>query len=298
MSVNIPSHFVSQFSSNIGLLLQQKGSRLRGAVSEGSYVGKQASPIDQIGAITAQTVVGRFNPKVRTDAQLDRRWVVPIDKEINQLLDSYDKLRLLTDPESKYVENAVNAIGRAMDEEIINKIHGTNLTGETGATSTTFPTANAVGVNQGAASATNLTVAKLREAKRLLMSFNLDLTQEEIFCAVNATAHDNLLSEIEVTSQDFNPGEAVLKEGRVMRFLGINFIHTELLVTGTDDQSGTSTSIPLWAKSGVHLGLWQDIKTSISTRYDLQSEPFQAMGCATFGATRLEENKVIRIWAR
>src|SRR3990167_1484814 len=297
MSVNIPTHFAQQFSSNVGLLLQQKGSKLRGAVSTGTHVGKQASPIDQIGAITAKTVTGRFNPKTRTDAQMDRRWVVPLDKEVNQLIDSYDKLRLLTDPSSKYVENAMFAIGRAMDEEIITRLHGTNLTGETGATSTTFPTANAVGVNQGAASATNLTFAKLREAKRLLMSFNNDVFSDQIFMAVNATCYDTLLSEIQITSRDFNP-EPVLKDGKLTQVLGINIIHTELLVTGTDDQAGTSTSVPLWLKSGVHLGLWADIKTSISTRYDLESEPYQAMASATFGATRLEENKVIRIWAR
>lgn len=297
MSVNIPTHFVQQFSSNVGLLLQQKGSKFRGSVSTGTHVGKQASPIDQIGAITAKTVTGRFNPKTRTDAQMDRRWVVPLDKEVNQLIDTYDKLRLLTDPSSKYVENAMYAIGRAMDEEILTRIHGTNLTGETGATSTTFPTANAVGVNQGAASATNLTFAKLREAKRLLMSFNNDVFSDEIYMAVNATCYDNLLSEIEITSRDFNP-EPVLKDGKLTSVLGIKIIHTELLVTGTDDQAGTSTSVPLWLKSGVHLGMWADIKTSITTRNDLEGEPWQAMASATFGATRLEENKVIRIWAR
>lgn len=298
MSVNIPQLYVSQFSNNIQMLLQQKGSRLRGAVTVGSHVGKQASPVDQVGAVTAQKVIGRFNPMGRVDATVDRRWVVPVDWDLPQLIDSFDKLRLLTDPESVYVQNAVNAIGRAMDEEIIDKMFAANLTGETGGTSTTFPTTQAVGVNQGAASATNLTVAKLREAKRILMTRNVDMNTEKFYCAINAVNHDNLLSEVQVISADYNGGEAVLKEGRIMRFLGIDFIHTELLGTGTDDQSGTSTSVPLWTKSGFHLGVWNDIKTSISTRHDLQGEPYQAYCYATFGATRLEENKIIRIWAR
>ena len=299
MSANIPTHYVSQFSSNISLLIQQKGSRLRDAVTTGSHVGKQASPVDQFGSVTAQKVIGRFNPMGRVDATTDRRWVVPIDYDLPQLLDSFDKLRLLTDPESAYVQNAVYALGRVMDEEILDKMFGTNLTGESAGTNTTFATTTqTVNVAQGAASATNLTVAKLREAKRLLMARNLDMNTEKIYCAINATNHDNLLSEVQVISADYNGGEAVLKEGRLMRFLGIDFIHTELLTTATDDASGTSTQVPVWAKSGVHLGMWNDIKTSVSTRNDLQGEPYQAYCYATFGATRLEETKVVRIWAR
>ena len=298
MSVNIPTHYVSQFSSNIQLKLQQAGSRLRGAVTVGSHVGKQASPVDQFGAIVANKVVGRFNPMGRVDATTDRRWVLPVDYDLPQLLDTFDKLRLLTDPESTYVTNAVNALGRAMDEEILTGLFGTNKTGETGGTDTTFPSAQVVGVNQGAASATNLTVAKLKRAKRLLMAANVDIKTERIYCAINAAGHDSLLDEIQIISSDFNSGESVLKEGNLMRFLGIDFIHTELLTTATDDQSGTSTQVPLWVQSGVHLGIWNDITTDISQRKDLQGIPFQAYAKGTFGATRTEEKKVIKIWAR
>ena len=76
-----------------------------------------------------------------------------------------------------------------------------------------------------------------------------------------------------------------------MEFLGINFVHTELLTTGTDDQAGTSTQSPLWMKSGVYLGIWEDIYTSISQRHDLQSEPYQSYNKCTIGGTRLEEKK-------
>ena len=217
---------------------------------------------------------------------------------LHVLLDTFDKLRLLTDPESSYVTNSMNAMGRSIDEEILAGIFGTNKTGETGTVDTVFGTGQVVGVLQGAASATNLTFAKLKEAKRLLMTRNVDLRTEQLYAAINATNHDSLLDEVQVTSADFNGGEAVLKEGMLTRVLGINLIHTELLSTGTDDQAGTSTQIPVWAKSGVYMGMWNDIKTSISTRNDLQGEPYQAYCLGTFGATRLEENKVVKIWAR
>jgi len=50
--------------------------------------------------------------------------------------------------------------------------------------------------------------------------------------------------------------------------------------------------VPAWAKSGMHLGLWNDVQTSISRRNDLRGEPWQSYVTASFGATRLEENKV------
>lgn len=297
MASNIPLFYVQQYSSNIQLKLQQHGSRLRSCVMSGTHVGSQASPVDQFGAVVANKVTGRYNPMGRVDAPTDRRWVFPQDYDLPQLLDSFDKLRLLTDPMSSYVTNATHAMGRAMDQEILSGIFDTNYTGNNGSTSTAFGTANVVGVNQGAASATNLTVAKLRQGKRLLMANNLDLDTEELYCAINAANHDSLLAEAQVISGDFND-KLVLVEGRVRRFLGINFIHTELLSSATDDQSGTSTQVPLWAKSGVYMGMWNEMQTDISQRKDLQGLPYQAYVMGTFGATRLEENKVIKIWAR
>lgn len=297
MASQVPLHFVQQFSSNVKLKLQQEGSRLAMAVMTGSHVGEQASPVDQYGAIVAQKVVGRYNPMTRIDAPTDRRWVLPQDYDLPQLLDSFDKLRLLADPTSVYVQNAVYALGRAKDEEILAGLMGTNQTGKSGGTATTLPSTQVVGVNQGAASATNLTVAKLREGKRLLMAANIDPSKEQIYMAINATAHDSLLSEAQVISGDFN-NKLVLVDGIVTQFLGINFILTELVSQGTDDQSGTSYQLPMWVKSGAYLGMWDDIKTDVSERKDLQGIPTQVYVKGTFGATRLEEKKVVKIWAR
>lgn len=297
MASNIPLFYVQQYSSNIQLKLQQKGSRLREAVMSGSHVGSQASPVDQFGAVVANKVVGRYNPMYHVDAPTDRRWVFPQDYDLPQLIDSFDKLRMLIDPMSSYVTNASYGMGRAMDQEILNGLLGTNYTGNSGATSTTLPSGQIVGAAQGAASATNLTVAKLRAAKKILMANYVDIDADPIYCAINAANHDSLLAEVQVVSTDFND-KPVLVEGRVMRFLGINFIHTELLSTGTDDLAGTSTAVPMWAKSGAYLGMWNDISTDIAQRKDLQGLPYQAYVYGTFGGTRLEEKKVVQIWAR
>lgn len=295
MSINLPTFYVQQFSTNVGLLLQQKGSRLRPFVTEGAYVGSQASPVDQIAAVAAKKVTSRFAPMGRVDPTLDRRWVLPTDYDLPQLIDSFDKLRLITDPESQYVTNAVYALGRAMDDEIITAFTGANQTGVSGATATNILAANTVSVNTGG-TASSLNVPKLRAAKQLLMSYDVD-PDDQIICAVTAKEHDALLNEIQIISSDFNGNDKpVLKDGKVTRFLGIDFVHTERLVNGTDDQSATSRSIPIWAKSGMHMGIWSDIMVDVSQRKDIQGIPWQAYVKGTFGATRLEEKKTIRVW--
>lgn len=304
MSINIPVHFVSQFSTNLQLLLQQKGSKLRELVSVGNYTGKAASPVDQVGAIAAQRVTGRFQTMPRVDAALDRRWVYPVDYDLPQLIDTFDKLRLLTDPQSTYATNAMYAMGRAMDDEIIANFFATANTGETGGTATTWATTLTsaggfnVGVGVGGA-ASGLNVAKLREGKRSLLASEVDEENDPIWLVCKAQQMDNLLGEVQVVSADFGWKDApVLKEGKIERFLGINFKRCERLLSGTDDAAGTSVMVPLFVKSGYHLGIWNEIENSVGQREDLRGKPFQLYTMGTFGATRLEEAKMRRIWCR
>jgi len=291
MSINIPNHFVQQYSTNIELLLQQKGSKLRQAVTTGMHTGKAASPVDQIGAVEAQKVTTRFAPMSRVDAPTDRRWVYPVDYDLPQLIDSFDKLRLITDPTSQYVTNAVMAMGRKQDAEILSAVLGTAKTGEQGGTSTIFTAANEVDVAVGGTNSL-LNVAKLRAVKKLMMANHVDFDMEEVYVGLTAADYDSLLNEPEVISRDYS-SQLVLESGKLKGILGFKFIHCELIesvLAGTNE-----VTLPVWVKSGLYLGLWNDIQTSVSKRNDLTSEPWQAYCIETIGATRLEENKVYAI---
>lgn len=306
MSANItPVWNVVQFSSVFELLLQRMPV-LANYAMQGSYVGKQASPVNQIGAVNARRVTTKFEPMGRVDAPLDRRWVFPVDYDLPQLVDTLDELRILGDPKSKLVQNGLLAMGRAMDDELYQAFFNIAQTGEQGGTPVSFGTAlttagtpgNNVAVAQGAAAATNLTVAKIREAKRRLMSSNVDPRTDEILCAVGPKEMDNLLSEVQVIDRDYEGIGAVVKDGIIQRVLGVNIVLFNGITTATDDASGTSNQIPMWAKSGMHMGVWNGIKTDVTQRKDLVNIPWQVYCAGTFGATRLEENKIIRIWCR
>lgn len=289
MSFNVTTHFVQQYTTNVQLLLQQKGSKLREAVTIGSYTGKAAKAVEQVGAVTAQkrTIRHGDTPLISTPA--DARWVFPTDYEWADLIDDQDKLRMLIDPTSSYATNGAYALGRAMDDEIITSFFGDSKTGENGSTTTSFPAGQQVAVNVGAASATGLNIAKLRAAKKILLANEVDVDNEQLFAVITAEQHDDLLNEAQAVSLDYNT-RPVLVDGRITAFMGFNFIHCERL--GVDGSS--YRRVPVFAKSGVHLGMWNDINTMISERAD-KGYATQVYVKGTFGATRTEEGKVVEI---
>lgn len=293
MSINLPDHYVLQFSNNVQLLLQQKGSKLSGAVMTGTHTGEGASPVDQFGKIEAQRVISRFAAMSRIDAPTDRRWVYPVDYDLPQLIDSFDKLRLVTEIESTYVQNAYLAMGRKRDYEICVAFGGTAKTGKQGGTNTSVVAANEVDVAVGGANS-RLNVEKIITVKELMMANHIDFDAEEAYIGITAKDHSALLREVQITSSEFKNGDKpVLQDGKITEFLGFKFIHCELIETvlaGTNE-----VTLPVWVKSGMYLGEWDAMQTSISKRNDLQGEPWQAYVKQTFGATRLEENKVYAI---
>lgn len=302
MSANLPSLYGQEFAMNVALLLQQKTSRLRDAVtSKSGYRGEQVSPVDQVGVVEMQPVVGQFSPIGRVDAPVDRRWLAPFAFDLNQMVDTFDELKVLSDPKSKYVTNAIQAANRKFDDLIIAAFTATALTGKAGATSTSILSGNTVSVGLGGA-ASNMNVEKLKRGIRLLRANEVE-EDDPIFCAISAVEEESLLGEIQIVNSDYNPGGGprempVLREGRIERFLGVQFIHSERLLQGTDDAAGTSRSCPMWAKSGMHLGIWSDVKTDVSQRKDLSGHPWQAYLWMMANATRLEEKKTVRIWCR
>jgi hypothetical protein len=299
--VNVPSHYYTDFSRNVDTLLQQKDSRLLGWVTQGNYSGEKACPVDQVGAIEMTDVITRFAPMPRTDAPAARRWVVPTSSDLNQLVDTFDKLKLLTDPQSTYVQSAGYAGNRRRDRHIISGFFADAQIGKDGTSTEVFGVGLTTAAGQnvsvgtgGAASGAN--VAKFKAAKRRLWEADVD-EDEDLYSVMAPKQHDDLLNEIQVISLDFNE-KPVLVDGKITRFLGINMKRSNLMQTGTDDAAGTSTMVPVWAKKGMHFGNWQTIVTDISRRNDLQGLPWQAYVMQTGGATRLQLGYVVRIWCR
>ena len=191
---------------------------------------------------------------------------------------------MLIDPQSPYAKNGAYAMGRAIDDEILGAFFGTSKTGENGSTDEAFSGNTVAEIGGG-----KLTLAQLIEGKTTLMENEVDLDNDTIYMAITAAQHEDLLNMDEIQSNDYN-NQKVLVDGSVKSFLGINFIQTERIPGAGDDP----TNCPMWAKSGMHLTVWNDITTKISERED-KSYATQVYLKTTIGATRLELGKVVKI---
>lgn len=286
--------YTTQFSTNLELLLQQVGSKLRGKCREGFHVGKMASPINQIGAIVLKAPAGRFAPKDRTDAAYVRRWVFPQEGEIDQLIDSFDELQTIVDPKSQLTQDAANAVGRGWDDAIIAASTGTAQIGQdaAGLTSETFSTANfQINTTFGASAAAGLTVAKIIETKRIFTHFHNDLDMDPPCMVIGSKQESDLLNQVQVVSTEYND-RPTLVDGKVKRFLGFDIVLSERLPQTT---LATTRGVLAFVKSGLYLGMWKDITNRVSIRNELSGEPWDLYTSTMFGSTRLQPGKVVQI---
>lgn len=282
---------IQQYKANVELQLQQEGSRLASLVSTGSHVGKAASIVEQFGSATAVVKSGRHSDTPLLDLSQDKRWVFPTDYEWASLIDNEDKLRMIIDPTSPYARAGAAAMNRAKDDVILAAIFGTNFTGENGTSQESFGVLGSgtydVGINTGG-TASALNVAKLQAGVRILMTANKGELMEPVNAAISSYEHDSLLKEMQVVNKDYG-NSAILVDGKVKRFMGVDFVLTERLTITSGNRL-----IPMWLKSGVYLGMWNDLNAQVSQRAD-KSYATQVYLAMTLGATRTQLGKSIRI---
>lgn len=293
MSENLPKLAVETFSTILELKLQQKNSMLRGRVMEGYHVGKQASPIDYIGAVQMKAPAGRFAPNQPQNTDFTRRWVTPVDKEAFQLIDTFDKLRLLSDPTSRYSDVAAAAVAREWDDRIIAAAFATATIGDStgiGTTTENFDTsAWRVASTFGSSAASGLTVAKMIEAKRVMRKAQVPVDDEQLTWVTNSQGESDLLNQVQVVSTEFND-RPILQDGKVVRFLGWDIVYSERLTSSSNLRQNIAM-----VKSGAYLGIWKDTENDLERRRDLSGLPWQLATLMSSGATRLEPGRLLQV---
>ena len=284
MSTEITTAFVEQYSSNIQMLSQQKGSLLRDKVRVESVTGKNAF-FDQVGSVTASVRTTRHADTPQSDTPHSRRRVSLVDYEFADLIDDLDKVRMLVDPTSTYALAAAYAMGRAMDDAIITAATGSADTGVAGGTAVALPSSQII----AEAGTTGMTIAKLREAKEIIDLADVDPSLPR-HIIVSPKQITDLLGTTEVTSSDFNTVKA-LAQGDINSFLGFNFIVSNRLAVATQIRDCVA-----FVSDGIGLAVGKDSTARIDERAD-KGYATQVYYSAAFGATRMEEDKVVKIQA-
>jgi len=292
MAFEIPSHFHEAFTRNTELLLQQRSSRFKSAVSTASYSGESAQVVKQFGEVEMAQKTSRNSDTDFSEIQHKQRWVFPVDYDLALPVDREDELRMLDSPVSPYVEACVAGYNRKCDAIVNAAFFGTAKTGENGGTSTAFDSNNVVAVDAGAAAATGMNIEKLIQAKEILTGnevFDGDNPDEEVYIAITKNQMGDLLRSTEITSSDYAEVKALV-QGKIDTFMGFKFLHYQSLST----DSNSYERVPVWAKSGMHLGMWGGLFTRIGERAD-KGYLTQVYFAATMGATRTQEGKVVEI---
>lgn len=287
---NVPNHYTTQFDSNWKHLVQQKNSKLKEYVTLDSIEGKEKS-YNQLDATSMTQITDRSRDTRITDQAMAKRWIRPQQYDCAKLVDEFDEQFLgeVVLPTSPIIQSHGAAYARTCDKIIIDALGGTAFTGTTGTTATVLPAGQkiAVGyVESGAVANSGLTIAKLRAAKFLFDSNEVDEEEERIM-VVSAKQLQDLLRDDKITSADFNSVRALV-DGTLNTFMGFKFRRSQQLPLAVDIRSCFA-----YVKSGVILAE-RGLKTHMDVRADL-SHSLQIRSVASLAAVRMEEKKVVEI---
>jgi len=291
--INVPQHFIEEYTSNVAHLLQYRGGKLEGSYGTQSYQSNGGVIVDQYAAVDMSEVVSRFAPMPRTDGGQERVWIYPRDYDLSQQVDTFDELRLMTDPKGPIAESSALGAARKKDVILFDAFYADIKKGVDGSTTESFDTTNhRVDAAIGAAADTGLNVEKVIDARRILQDNEVDLDMEDCWIAITPTQEQDLLRQDTVIDSDKNRSLGIVlnADGRIRSFAGCR------VVCSTRVPSNASYRLcPMWVKSGMHLGVWSDISARVDPRPDIQGIPWQIYTTMSMAASRVEAGRVIQI---
>jgi hypothetical protein len=194
--------------------------------------------------------------------------------------DIFSQAKVNFDERQELVQVLGNAIGRRQDQLILDALTAASGTGTV---------SNDIG-----GSDTNLNVAKLREAKRLLDAKNVPPEGRNII--LHASGLASLLSETAVTSSDFNTVKALVS-GEINTFLGFTFHvlgdRTEggLIIDGSLDRI-------CFAFHKDAIGYAEGIAPRTEVNYIPEKTSFLVNSVFSAGAVAIDAEGIVKITAR
>lgn len=309
MSTTIDTAFINTYKSNVIMLAQQKGSRLKMCVRNERQAA-EADFYERIGAVDAQDIVNRHGDTPIMNTPHTRRMVTLQDAEYGDLIDKMDRVRMIIDPQGPYTVAAVNAIGRKSDDRIIAAALGNAYGGKDGTTAVPLPSTQKIACFDGTTTTgVGLNVKTLVAVDKKFGDKDVDESIPRYFAYTSYQKQD-LLNQTEVTSSDYASVKALV-EGKVDSFMNFKFIRTQRLVrsatdityTKTDGTVGAGTGTITaaksrrcfsWAEDGIVFAEGIDPFVRIAERTDKRFS-VQVYVAHSVGSTRLEEEKVVEV---
>jgi hypothetical protein len=205
-------------------------------------------------------------------------WSHPVDEE--------DQLETITDITNELAIAAAFAVGRRIDQTVIDAISGSAAYDESGASSIALPSA------QKETTGTANTLAKMISCLRLLYDASVQVTPDQVAYIHSPSSLEDLLNvsspALVFTSRDYNPAMALMS-GQITQYLGMSWIMSTLLpIVSSTNVRGTY----LVHRNAIGFAEWVRVKSSIAPRPD-KNDLIQVLVKSMHGAVRVEDILVV-----
>lgn len=285
----IEKSYTVAYGDMITMLSQQTESKLESCVTVKSGItGKQAVAADQIGQFQFVDAKQRLEDTPLFDIDRQRRWYEFIMKKGGVPLDDIDVLRTTLDASTPIVRAGMAGVNRAKDQEILRGYYAANKVGENAESTVNFKSGNIIAANY----ASGDILKQINRGIELFKQQDVDFENEEVYMVVNSVAATKLREAGVYINSDTMNG-TVLTGKKLTPYSGVNFVELEAVPTYLDSGSKVY-KLPMFCKSGVGLGKWQDTKVRVG---ELQNKSYAWHVYMQFalGASRLEEAKCLSI---
>jgi hypothetical protein len=278
MSVSLSNAFVTLFDAEVKQAYQGKAMLVpavrqrrgvEGSIVKFPKVGKGVATVR-----VPQTDVTPLNVAFSTVT------CTLVDYNAAEYSDIFSQAKVNFDERQELVQVVASAMGRRQDQIILDALT---------ASSTSLTVANSIG-----GASTNLNVAKLREAKRLMDKNNVPPEGRHIIIHGNGLA--SLLSETSVTSSDFNSVKALV-QGDINSFLGFTFhmlgdrSEGGLVIDGSLDRS-------CFAFHQMAVGYGEGIGMRTEINYIAEKTSFLVNEVFSAGAIAIDDEGIVKITCR
>jgi hypothetical protein len=278
MSVSLSNAFVTLFDAEVKQAYQGK-AMLVGAVRQRRGVEGSQVKFPKVGrgvatARVTQTDVTPMNVGFSTVTCTLGDW------NAAEYSDIFSQAKINFDERSELVQVVGNAIGRRQDQLILDALNAATSTGTV---------ANSIG-----GSNTNMNIAKLREAAKILNQKNVPSDGRHIIIHANSLAA--MLEQTSVTSSDFNTVKALV-QGEINQFMGFTF-H----VLGDRSEGGLpidgSSDRTLFAFHKDAIGYAEGIAPKTEINYIPEKTSWLVNALFSAGSVAIDSEGIVKITAR
>ena len=278
MAQSITNAFVTLFDAEVKQAYQSE-SVLRQAVRLRSGVQGQTYKFNKLGkgSATARIPQTDVTPLNVTYSQVT---ATMSDYNAAEYSDIFHQAKVNFDERSELVQVVSKAIGRRIDQLVIDALNGAS------GASTVAKTV----VTSGSAAASNLNVGKLIAAKKALDSKNVPFDDRCI--AVHANNLAGLLGDERAVSGDFASIKALVS-GEINTFMGMKFI-----VLGDRDEGGlplTSNDRSVFAFHRSAIGMAENMAQKTEINYVPEKTSFLVNSMFSAGAVSIDDEGIVKI---